>query len=321
MINLKIPPFKLYFHGVGKIYLLPFSDALDLNENSLLKDMYHLIPMELFLNYNDLVVAKKPFFNYGNVDSIRKMLEDGFLTKENLYNHPDSVEIAASKVKFHKCLEGEDFLPKSAYDLEFALETLSFPIICKPDRGRKGEGIIVLKSKNSEEDLSNIGVFSEKVIFKKEYRAYMFRTKLLELCEKTPVSGTPLQILNESAIFKEFGSISIEQPQGSKKPEEKISSNFNYAQSSNSTIKGKLKGVVETIYKKIGIDIYAIDFCEDMDGKLIVFEINSAAGAAFDAAMNTYREIYLDFYGTEVDDRVSTYLDSLRIKHSEKLDS
>ena len=116
---------------------------------------------------------------------LQQFIDNNVVTKDNIYNLPENLINANSKVEFHKKTKDLKFVPKSVFTKEEALK-LKFPIIAKPSNGSKGEGIEVFKTK---EDLNSsdkqFDVFSEKFDLKREFRIISINGTIVFMAERT----------------------------------------------------------------------------------------------------------------------------------------
>lgn len=252
-------------------------------------------------NYKDLDINPDyPVLTYNSAVT-QKLLDEGLIKKENVYNLPEFIKQSGSKAEFHKLVEGDENIPKTAHNEKDALE-IGFPLIAKPAEGHSGLGIQIFKNQKDWDaaDHSKFDVYSEYVDKSAEHRLITFKGKPFFWMERKP--------LNDKA------------KSGEGKGEEQMM--FKYIKKDVTKIPEKFMQLVDK-FGKIFSDLPYIcfDVMEDQDGKLYVIESNSQPGVPFDSTIQAYRQIFKDFYGKELeknsDDelkRLSKYMDEKTIE-------
>lgn len=247
-------------------------------------------------NYKDLDINPDyPLLTY-NSKVTQKLLDEGLIKKENVYNLPEFIKQSGSKAEFHKLVEGDENIPKTAHNEKDALE-IGFPLIAKPAEGHSGLGIQIFKNQKDWDaaDHSKFDVYSEYVDKSAEHRLITFKGKPFFWMERKP--------LNDKA------------KSGEGKGDEQMM--FKYIKKDVTKIPQKFLDLVEK-FGKIFSDLPYIcfDVMEDQDGKLYVIESNSQPGVPFDSTVQAYRQIFKDFYGKEFEKnsekeltRLSKYMD------------
>ena len=66
-----------------------------------------------------------------------KLLKEGLIKDENVYNHPKYIKQSGSKAEFHKIVDGDENIPQTCHSKEEALK-IGFPLIAKPADGHSG---------------------------------------------------------------------------------------------------------------------------------------------------------------------------------------
>ena len=242
-------------------------------------------------NYKDLDINPDyPILTY-NSKVTQKLLDEGLIKKENVYNLPENIKMSGSKAEFHKLVEGNENIPKTAYTAEEALK-IGFPLIGKPAEGHSGMGIQVFKDQKEWDDAdhSKLDVYSEYVDKSSEHRLITFKGKPFFWMERKP--------MNDKA------------KSGKGKGDEEME--FMYIKKDVNKIPAKFNKLVED-FGKIFKDLPYIcfDVMEDKAGKLYVIESNSQPGVPFDSTVQVYRQLFNDFYKRDLDKDSDTKLKDL----------
>jgi hypothetical protein len=241
---------------------------------------------------NDIIVPQNlPILYYGgnNKDALR-FLEKHNIKRENMYNKPEDMKISGSKIDFAKLFEKCDWLPKTVFSRDEAIDgAVGFPIIAKISDGHSGLGIkkfdtakdlekepasFDLKGESREFDL-----YSQFIDFDREYRCFFIKDKCFTVNERVPIKDENKSIRT-------------------KKVDEKVK--FIYAYQDNFKIP---KEFFDEIYRisaelreEIKLDIWSLDIVVDKKGKMWVLETNSATGMGSVKLCDTYIKIFEDFY-------------------------
>lgn len=224
---------------------------------------------------------KYPIINY-NSDLTNYLLENKLILAKNVYNKPEHVKDVASKVRFHKIMDGSKFIPKTVFTKDEALK-LTFPVIAKPDNNHSGMGIQIFK--NTAELQNNddkFDLFSECKTIREEFRLIFFKEKPILFMKREPLNNKAKGgngTTDEAMVFA-YRKMMVDYV-----PEE---------------FEELLKEVRE---KFKNVDFYALDVMEDEDGGIYIIEINSQPGLPFDSTVNMYREVYNDFYKQKLSQR------------------
>jgi hypothetical protein len=247
-------------------------------------------------NYKDLNINQDlPILTY-NSKVTQKLLDEGLIKKENIYNLPEFIKQSGSKAEFHKLVDGDENIPKTVNTEEHALK-LGFPLIGKPAEGHSGLGIQIFKDQKEWDaaDHSKLDVYSEYIDKESEHRLITFKGKPFFWMERQP--------MNDKAIS------------GKGKKDEQME--FKYIKRDITKIPQKFNDLVEK-FGKIFSDLPYIcfDVMEDKSGKLYVIESNSQPGVPYDSTVQIYRQLFKDFNGREVNKetdkeltKLSNYLD------------
>lgn len=246
-------------------------------------------------NYKDMDINPNlPILTY-NSKVTQKLLDEGLIKKENVYNLPEFIKQSGSKSEFHKLVEGDENIPKTVNTKEHALE-IGFPLIGKPAEGHSGLGIQIFKDKKSWDaaDHSKLDVYSEYIDKKSEHRLITFK-------------GTPF-------FWMERKPMNAKAKSGDGDGKEQME--FKYIKRDITTIPEKFNELV----KKFGgifsdLPYICFDVMEDKSGKLYVIESNSQPGVPFDSTVQIYRQLFKDFNGRDVNAKTDKEL----IKISEYL--
>lgn len=299
-----------------KIYLMPHSDRFSFSH------IDHLV-RRVSENLFDLVLAPGifpdsmnpdlPMYNYGNHDEIYALLKAGAVKAENIYNHPDKLQFANDKVKFHEAMEGLDFVPKTVFKKE-DVGNLKFPLIAKPKGGSKGEGVTVFKTKEEldsfkPEEGVELDVYSEKFDLKREFRVITVCGRLVYIAERIP-TNKKAKSLRESANM--FPSQDVFDRKGTLEDR----SSYKWVETKDSDIEDKAWTDIEKIMpiacEKLGLEVMGLDFGIDADGKVWVIEANTCPGLNKDQIVRIYLAIFDDFYGRKPDTQSMRKIEEMR---------
>ena len=232
-------------------------------------------------NYKDIDIDPElPVLNY-NSKVCKTLLDEGLIKDDNVYNHPKYIKQSGSKSEFHKIVDGDENIPQTCHNKEDALE-IGFPLIAKPADGHSGLGIQVFKDKKSFDsaDHSKLDVYSEYIDKKSEHRLFNFK-------------GTPF-------FWMEREPMNDKAKSGDGDGEEEMQ--FKYIKRDVSTIPQKFHDLVEKFCKKFSdLPYLCFDIMEDQDGKLYIIESNSQPGVPYDSTIETYKQIFKDFFKRDLD--------------------
>lgn len=242
-------------------------------------------------NYKDIDIDPElPVLNY-NSKVCKTLLDEGLIKDDNVYNHPKYIKQSGSKSEFHKIVDGDENIPQTCHNKEDALE-IGFPLIAKPADGHSGLGIQVFKDKKSFDsaDHSKLDVYSEYIDKKSEHRLFNFK-------------GTPF-------FWMEREPLNDKAKSGDGDGEEEMQ--FKYIKRDVSTIPQKFHDLVEKFCKKFSdLPYLCFDIMEDQDGKLYIIESNSQPGVPYDSTIETYKQIFKDFFKRDLDKQTLTELEKL----------
>lgn len=243
-------------------------------------------------NYKEIEINPDyPVLNY-NSKVCKRLLDEGLIKDENVYNHPKHIKLSGSKSEFHKRVDGDENIPTTCHIKEEAIEKVGFPMIAKPASGHSGIGIQIFKDEKEFKgaDHSKLDLYSQYVDKKSEHRLINFKGKPIFWMEREP--------LNDKA------------KSGKGKGDEQME--FKYIKKSPADLPQKFKSLVEKycgLFKEL--PYITFDIMEDRDGKLYVIESNAQAGVPYDSTVVIYKNIFNDFYGRRVDLGTRNYLDGL----------
>lgn len=255
-------------------------------------------------NYKKIDIDKNlPVLTYHS-DTCQKLIDDGLIKEENVYNHPKFIKNSGSKAKFHKLVDGDENIPKTCHKKEDAINEIGFPMIAKPAEGHSGIGICVIKNQKQFDDAPHdkLDVYSKFIDKKSEHRFFTFKGK--------PIFWQVREPVNDKA--KNGDGDSDENMQ------------FNYHKKRLEETPEKFKTLIAK-FGKIFSDLPFIcfDIMEDKKGKLYVIESNAMPGVPFDTTVDMYKNIFEDFYGRPVDKsteiKLQEYADFM-LEKSKKMD-
>lgn len=296
---------------LGKAYIFTYSDSfsfshLSASARSAAGKMFHFLsPPGVFHES----LQKLPIYNYGNYDDLRKLIKDGHVDASDVYNKPENLINANSKIEFHKKVAKFDFVPKTVFSKDDA-KGLKFPIIAKPSEGSKSQGITVFKNKdevtdnkkettdnktsepgtfvegpvntkNTDSDEMTLDIFSEKFDLKKEFRVLTLRGKVLYTAERVPTNSKAKSLRESKDIFDGPGSLDKR-------------SSFDWKPCK------PLDGFADICKKTcdaLDLDLIGVDIAVDGKGKLWLIEANTCPGLNKDQVVVVYAAIFEDYYG------------------------
>ncbi|MFY7886765.1 MAG: ATP-grasp domain-containing protein [Dolichospermum sp.] len=242
-------------------------------------------------NYKDIDINPDyPILTY-NSGVTQKLLDEGLIKKQNVYNLPEHIKKSGSKAEFHKLVDGDENIPKTVDNPKDALK-IGFPLIGKPAEGHSGLGIQIFKDQKAWDDAdhSKLDVYSEYIDKAAEHRLITFKGKPFFWMQREP--------MNDKA------------KSGDGKGDEQMM--FKYIKKDVTKIPQKFNDLVEK-FGKIFSDLPYIcfDIMEDKSGKLYIIESNSQPGVPFDSTVQAYRQLFNDFYGRDVNPAANTELEKL----------
>lgn len=248
-------------------------------------------------NYKDLDInSDYPILTY-NSKVTQKLLDEGLIKKENIYNLPENIKMSGSKAEFHKLVDGDENIPKTCHTIKDAL-AIGFPLIGKPAEGHSGLGIQIFKDQESWDaaDHSKLDVYSEYIDKKSEHRLITFK-------------GTPFFWMQREPMNDKAKS-------GEGKGDEEME--FKYIKKDINKIPEKFNELVERFGKIFNkLPYICFDVMEDQSGKLYIIESNSQPGVPYDSTVQIYRQLFKDFYGRGVNEMTDKEL----LELSKQLDS
>jgi hypothetical protein len=228
-------------------------------------------------NYSILPIQPGvPILNFTeDNDIVQRMIDEKLLDRNTLYNDPAISSLVSDKVVFHKTFKNCDFVPKTVFSMEDAME-MEFPVIAKPAQGKSAEGIKKLDSPNELSSSSEkFDVFSEMIDIAKEFRCFCFKDTIMEINERIKIEGSE-DFLKNSETTTDFYYKKVD-------PE-----TYEYKQ--------RINEILSECRKLVKLDFFSIDFAETPDGQLFVIEMNSRTGMGADKMVELYTLIHKDFY-------------------------
>lgn len=247
-------------------------------------------------NYKEIDINPDfPILTY-NSKVTQKLLDEGLIKKENVYNLPEFIKQSGSKAEFHKLVDGDENIPKTTDNKDAALK-IGFPLIGKPAEGHSGLGIQIFKDQKAWDaaDHSKLDIYSEYIDKSAEHRLITFKGKPFFWMERQPMNDKAKSGEGDGKEQMEFKYI--------KRDINKIPEKFN-------TLVSKFGGIFSDL------PYICFDVMEDKAGKLYVIESNSQPGVPYDSTVQIYRQLFTDFNGRDVNPaadkeltRLSKYLD------------
>lgn len=254
---------------------------------------------ELYIQYSTKEDADKdlqfpsnmPVIYYGGHNKEAKAFLKKFkVNPDNMYNHPDDMELSGSKVDFSKKFATYPWQPKTVFSITDALNgNLKFPVIAKISDGHSGLGIKIFKTANElrefkqpfevEGEKRSFDLYSECIDIDREYRTIFLKDKCILVNERIACIKT-----NKTVKTKDI--------------DEGV--DFVYVVSDMKKVPrkfiNKLNEIAAEIRKQVKLDLWAIDVATDKTGKIFVLEINSAPGLGSEKLVEVYEAVYEDYY-------------------------
>lgn len=254
---------------------------------------------ELYISYSTKEDTDKdlqfpsnmPVLYYGGHNKEAKAFLKKFkVNPDNMYNHPDDMELSGSKVDFSKKFATYPWQPKTVFSLTDALNgNLKFPVIAKISDGHSGLGIKIFKTADElrefkqpfevEGEKRSFDLYSECIDIDREYRTIFLKDKCILVNERIACIKT-----NKTVKTKDI--------------DEGV--DFVYVVSDMKKVPrkfiNKLNEIAAEIRKQVKLDLWAIDVATDKTGKIFVLEINSAPGLGSEKLVEVYEAVYEDYY-------------------------
>lgn len=280
------------FEDLKKIYLFTHGDKfsfshIDAIVRAVGENIFQLLAPPGI--YPETIDKTMPVFNYGNNEEIAKLIKDGVIDKKNVYNQPENLVNANSKVEFHKKTKDLKFIPKTVFTKEDALKSLKFPIIAKPDTGSKGQGIDVFKTKEDLEKADGeYQVFSEKFDLVKEFRVISINGNIIFIAERIPENKKAKSLRESDDIFDRSGTL-----------DDRSSYRWEKVRFGKNGIpeEDKFQKIAESVNKALKLEFLGVDIGLDSKGKLFCIEGNTCPGLNKDQVVLIYEYLFKDFYG------------------------
>ena len=229
--------------------------------------------------------------------TLEKLLDEGIIQNDQVYNKLDARKKVSSKAEFYKLHADSGYIVPSVLNKN-GIKDLNFPIVAKPDNEHSGLGIQVFKSKEEldDADLSKFSSFSEKIDIKEEHRFFVWRGEMIQWTQRKPMDDETADIAK-------------------KNPDQET--NFSYILRNEQPSDDVKKVIAYFSEAHDDLDFYAIDLAETKDGKIYVFEMNSEPGALFGVMALVYQRIYQDWYEKTISDDTVQLLKDFRQKDIE----
>lgn len=300
---------KFTENDLHRVYLFASSDKFSFSHidslvRSVSQKMFQLLtPPGIFADSIDKTL---PVFNYGNKEEIKKLIEDGVIERKNVYNQPENLVNANSKVEFHKKTAGMEFIPKTVYSKEEA-SSLKFPIIAKTEKGSKGEGVEVFKTiEELNASTTEFGVFSEKFDLDKEFRCISIKGQIVFIAERIPENEKANSLREEEHsedIFDRKGTL-----------DKRSAYEWKTVEMGQDGLPARevFENVCRLINEKLGLEFLGVDIGIDKQGKLFCIEANTCPGLNKDQVVLIYEKIFEDFYKRKVSPHTQKTLDQFK---------
>jgi len=255
---------------------------------------------KLYLTYSTLEDLDKdikvptdiPMLNYGghSKQETKDFIKKHKIPTENLYNKGEFTKLSGSKVEFAKIFKGKDWLPKTVFNRDEAINgQVGFPVIAKIEDGHSGLGIKKFDTKEDLEkepktftlrgDERTFDLYSQFINFDREYRCIFIDGKCVIVNERVDNIKEDKSIRTKK-LNQKLKFIYVEQD-FDKIPKEWLE---------------KVNKIAKEISKEIPLEAWSLDIIVDKEGKIWVCEINSATGLGSGKLCKYYMTIYENFY-------------------------
>ena len=238
---------------------------------------------------NEAIPEGIPILYYGGSKDkeSEEFLQKNGIPKENLYNQRELLPISGDKTIFGKTFEKKDWLPKTVYSKEDAIEgSVGFPLVAKIKNGHSGLGVKKFDNKKElAESKDKFDLFCQFIDFDREYRVVFCKETIVAINERVPTIEDDSSIQNKDT-------------------KDKIKFTYVYQDLKKvplSFIKNVLE-ICKDIRKKLPLDLWSLDIVIDKKGKMWVMETSSATGLGSVKMCEIYKAIYEDFYKEKLPD-------------------
>ena len=200
----------------------------------------------------------KPKRNHYTINWGSSSFPDWYQTSTDWAGHLNdisAVSMAADKLRTFGALEGVVPIPMWATTKEVATEWLDqgHKVFCRQTlTGHSGHGIIIA---STVEELVDAPLYVQAVKKDKEYRVHVFKGEVIDFQQKKKKQG------------HEGGTPGIRNH----------ANGWIYARSDVALPDGVVEQSVAAV-AALGLDFGAVDICTDYEGKVFVFEVNTAPG-------------------------------------------
>lgn len=298
--------FEQFTNDLRKVYLFAQSDKFSFSHiDSLVRNVSEKIFIQLTPPgvFAGDINKTMPILNYGNGNVLKDLIENGSVDRKNVYNQPENLTNAFSKVNFHKKTEGLQFIPKTVFTKNEATG-LNFPIIAKTEKGSKGVGVQQFKTKEElNTSTDEYAVFSEKFDLKKEFRCLSVKGDVIFIAERIPMNDKALSLREGEDIFDRKGT--LEDRSDYKWETVQMGTNGIPSKESFDALCGQINNV-------LGLEFLGVDVGLDSTGKLWCIEANTCPGLNKDQIVLLYEKIFEDFYKRKVNEWTQFKLDEFK---------
>jgi hypothetical protein len=317
--NLNYSPLKKKIGGFAPAWDKSFFGLTGYQDDIIIRDL----ATELYqmIRTNEIPIIRPdriPFVSFSH-NSTQAALDAGF-PDSLVINHPKYAN-GTRKIDMHKKFSDKDYVPKTAFSQEDAIQNLKFPIIAKASESQGAKGVyqyktpqelIDAKIEKIKDPKEKPDLFCEKIEIIHEYRlvVYVYQDGtqyLMYLAERIP-SGDKIKGLREQDV----SFLKTHDPPG----------NFSWEllNPETETVSKNAKIIIEDCIKaNPGVQILAIDFCVDDQNKWWYIECNMHPGMSYYLPISIYFHAYQDYYGQTINKEYDTfylYLMDLAIKYT-----
>lgn len=295
---------KIYFIlNNNNIETVTSDNALDLNkklDNYILHNFFENIIVIQDLSFdeieklnfpeNSIIYSFKPKGVYKPVDNDERKkvhkIYDKLYSLKNIDVYMNT-NITSSKIETQKMFDGEYYFPKAVYKKEDIKSKIGFPVVAKPESGHSGEGI---QKFNSEKEMNDFykenpdiihNIYCEFIDYEREYRALFCHDEIFYLGERIPKIEKNIDINN-------------------KKADEQMAFVYAAQNISKWPYLKELININKSVYKKIKLGVYSIDFFLTKDKKIKLIELNSQTGVDPYRLLNLYEHLYIKHFNSKL---------------------
>jgi len=299
--NLSFSPFKKKIGGFAPSWDKAIFNLSGYQDDIILRDL----SSELYQIYrtNEIPFNRPdriPTFNFSHA-ATELAIKNGF--PENLVINSPKLADGTRKISMHKKLADKSYVPKTAYSVEEAIQSLKFPIIAKASESQSAKGVYQYKTPQElldakiekiDDPQKKPDLFCEKIEIVKEFRlvVYIYKNQyvhLLYMAERIP-DADKIKDLREGVEFL------IDDAR-----EKDTNFEWELINPTTEVYSDQIKDIIyDCIATNPGVKVLAIDFCVDDQNKWWYIECNMHPGMSYYLPVSIYYHAFSDYYsGTQ----------------------